>query len=139
APDVQVAAGADRPLFPAVREASHWHGADGLGGAQLPDSNGTALDDGVGYLIERLAAEPGELTLVCTAPLTNLALAVQREPAVVETVREVVLMGGATRPPGNATPMAEFNIYADPEAAAIVFGQSWPITMVGLDVTNRVL
>jgi purine nucleosidase len=92
----------------------------------------------VEYLIDELTAEPGELTLVCTAPLTNLALAVEREPRIVEAVREVVLMGGAARPPGNVTPLAEFNIYADPEAAAIVFAQHWPITMVGLDVTNRV-
>jgi purine nucleosidase len=81
---------------------------------------------------------PGELTLVCTAPLTNLALAVQREPRIVGSVREVVLMGGVARPPGNVTPVAEFNVYADPEAAALVFEQAWPITMVGLDVTEKV-
>ena len=73
-----------------------------------------------------------------TGPLTNLALALQREPRIVSCVREVVLMGGAARLPGNVTPVAEFNIYADPQAAACVFEQSWPITMVGLDVTERV-
>jgi purine nucleosidase len=136
--DVPVAAGANAPLAPVVRKADHWHGKDGLGGAQLPAAKGRALDDGVGFLIERLLAAPGELTLVCTGPLTNLALAVQRQPDVVGAAREVVLMGGAARPPGNVTPVAEFNIYADPQAAAIVFRQSWPLTMVGLDVTNRV-
>jgi len=134
-----VAAGAGGPLRGAVREASHWHGADGLGGAALPRSRRTALDDGVGYLIERVLAEPGQLTVVCVAPLTNLALAVQRAPELVSAVREVVLMGGAARAPGNSTPVAEFNIYADPEAADVVFRQRWPLTMVGLDVTNRVL
>jgi len=139
AADVPVAAGAAEPLSGTVHEASHWHGEDGLGGARLPPSDRVALDDGVGYLIERLTAEPGEVTLVCTGPLTNLALAVQRQPDVVRAVREVVLMGGAARPPGNVTRVAEFNIYADPVAAAIVFNQLWPLTMVGLDVTNRVL
>ena len=136
---VPVALGANQPLSGVVREASHWHGADGLGGASLPPSTRTARPDGVAYLIERIGDAPGELTVVCTGPLTNLALAVQRQPAIVPAVREVVLMGGAARPPGNVTPVAEFNIYADPEAAAVVFSQRWPLVMVGLDVTNRVL
>ena len=139
ATDVPVARGADRPFAGPVREASHWHGPDGLGGASLPDSTRTVIDDGVGYLIDRLSAEPGELTLICTAPLTNVALAIRRRPEVVSAVREVVMMAGAARPPGNVTPVAEFNVYADPEAAAIVFQQPWRLTMVGLDVTNQVL
>ena len=139
ATDVPVARGADRPFAGPVREASHWHGADGLGGASLPDSTRTVIDDGVGYLIDRLSAEPGELTLICTAPLTNVALAIRRRPEVVNAVREVVMMAGAARPPANVTPVAEFNVYADPEAAAIVFQQPWRLTMVGLDVTNQVL
>jgi inosine-uridine nucleoside N-ribohydrolase len=137
--DVPIAAGADRPLSGVVREASHWHGTDGLGGARLPQSMRSAGKDGIGFLIDRVRNEPGALTLVCTGPLTNLALAVQRQPDIVPAVREVVLMGGAARPPGNVTAVAEFNIYADPEAAAIVFSQRWPVVMVGLDVTNRVL
>jgi inosine-uridine nucleoside N-ribohydrolase len=138
ATSVPVYAGADQPLAGPTFDASQWHGADGLGGAQLPESTRSADKHAVAYLIDRLSHEPGELTLVCTAPLTNLASAVQRQPGIVERVREVVLMGGAARPPGNTTPVAEFNIYADPEAAAIVFDQAWPLTMVGLDVTNRV-
>jgi inosine-uridine nucleoside N-ribohydrolase len=135
---VPVYSGADRPLRGELREASHWHGPDGLGGAQLPESGRSADSGGVEYLCERLLASPGEITLVCTAPLTNLALALQREPRIVTHLAGVVLMGGVTRPPGNVTPVAEFNIYADPAAAALVFQQSWPITMVGLDVTERV-
>ena len=139
ATDVPVAAGADRPLSGLIREASHWHGPDGLGGAQLPESGRRAMDNGVAYLVERIMAEPGELTLVCTAPLTNIARAIKRTPKIVHAVEQVVLMGGAARPPGNVTPTAEFNIYADPHAAAVVFEQDWPVTMVGLDVTNQVV
>jgi len=135
---VPVYAGADRPLSGEVREASRWHGADGLGGATLPEPTRAANADAVAYLVEHSLARPGEFTLVCTGPLTNLALAVQSQPCIVENVREVVMMGGVARPPGNVTPVAEFNIYADPDAAAIVFAQDWPLTMVGLDVTNRV-
>src|SRR5262249_48047174 len=135
---VPVYVGADRPLSGVPREASHWHGVDGLGGAKLPESTQSAKPDGVGYLCEAILRQSGEVTLVCTAPLTNLALAVQRAPAIVRGVKEVVLMGGVARAPGNVTPVAEFNIYADPDAAAIVFEQAWPITMVGLDVTEHV-
>jgi inosine-uridine nucleoside N-ribohydrolase len=138
ASDVSVYAGADRPLRGQVRDASHWHGVDGLGGADLPDPTREAHPNGVQYLCEAVLAAPGEVTLVCTAPLTNLALAVQREPRLVQSVREVVLMGGAARRSGNVTPVAEFNIFADPDAAALVFQQAWPITMVGLDVTEQV-
>jgi purine nucleosidase len=139
ATDVPVVAGAERPLAGPVREASHWHGADGLGGASLPSSSRTAGEDAAGYLVDRLTALPGELTVVCTGPLTNLAQAVARCPEITACVQQVVLMGGAVRVPGNVTPVAEFNIYADPEAAAVVFAQSWPVTMVGLDVTRQVL
>ncbi|HEY1295189.1 MAG TPA: nucleoside hydrolase [Chloroflexota bacterium] len=138
ATSVPVYAGADSPLSGPLREASYWHGEDGLGGARLPESTRAPKRDGVAYLCERLGAEPGELTLVCTGPLTNLALALRQDPRIVDRVREIVLMGGAARLPGNTTPVAEFNIYADPEAAARVFEQPWPITMVGLDVTERV-
>jgi inosine-uridine nucleoside N-ribohydrolase len=138
ATDVPVYVGAERPLKREPRDASDWHGVDGLGGAELPDPGREARPNGVQYLCEAVLAAPGEVTLVCTAPLTNLALALQREPRIVESVREVVLMGGAARRNGNTTPVAEFNIYADPHAAALVFAQPWPITMVGLDVTEQV-
>jgi len=139
ATDVPVFAGADRPLVGAAIDAGHFHGQDGLGGAPLRPTRRTPRADAVGYLIERLTAEPDQLSVVCTGPLTNLALAVQREPRIVECVREVVVMGGSAQLPGNVTPVAEFNIAADPEAAAVVFGQPWLVTMVGLDVTNQVV
>jgi inosine-uridine nucleoside N-ribohydrolase len=139
ATDVPVVAGAECPLEAPFIDAAYWHGADGLGGAQLPVSQRVALEDAPGYLVERLLAEPGEITVVCTGPLTNLALAVRRDLGIVTRVKDVVLMGGAVQLPGNTTPTAEYNIYADPEAAAIVFNQDWPLTMVGLDVTQQVL
>ncbi len=135
---VPVYAGAEAPLSGPLREASHWHAEDGLGGARLPETSRVPEPDGVGNLCARLRAEPRALTLVCTGPLTNVALALRREPHIVECVRELLVMGGAARVPGNVTPVAEFNVYADPEAAARVFEQPWPITMVGLDVTERV-
>jgi inosine-uridine nucleoside N-ribohydrolase len=138
APEIPVYVGADRPLSGEAREASRWHGADGLGGASLPEPTFSAQPNGVDYLIGRIMAEPGELTLVCTAPLTNLALALQRNPGIVENVGEIVLMGGTPVLPGNTTPTAEFNVYADPLAASLVLQQMWPLTMIGLNVTTRV-
>ena len=85
-----------------------------------------------------LAHEPGEITLVPTAGLTNIALAVRKEPRLAELVREVVLMGGGYHA-GNWTPVAEFNIAIDPEAAHIVFNEPWPVVMVGLDLTHQAL
>jgi purine nucleosidase len=92
----------------------------------------------VDVIIDLVTASPGEITLVALGPLTNLALAVRREPRLARRVHEVVVMGGSfTR--GNVTPAAEFNIFVDPEAAAIVFGAGWPLTIVGLDVTETAL
>ncbi|WP_369213589.1 nucleoside hydrolase [Streptomyces flavofungini] len=85
-----------------------------------------------------MAHEPGEITIVPTAGLTNIALAARKEPRIVERVREVVLMGGGYHT-GNWSPVAEFNIKIDPEAAHIVFNESWPVTMVGLDLTHQAL
>jgi purine nucleosidase len=138
--DVPVIAGADRPLAGGpMPEAGHFHGADGLGGIPLPPPARSAKPGAAEqYLVERLLAEPGRLTLVCLGPLTNLALALRRAPEIVPAVRQVVLMGGTAQLPGNATPVAEFNVHADPEAAALVFAQPWPLVMVGLDVTTRV-
>jgi purine nucleosidase len=85
-----------------------------------------------------MASEPGSITLVPTGALTNIALAARLEPRIVDRVREVVLMGGGAHV-GNWSAVAEFNIVIDPEAAAIVFGESWSVTMIGLDVTHQAL
>ena len=116
------------------------HGETGLNGPQLPEpavplDPRTAAD----FIVETvLAHEPGTVTLVPTGPLTNIALALALEPRLADRVKRVCLMGGSyTR--GNRTPAAEFNILADPEAAAAVFAARWPVTMVGLDLTHQAL
>jgi purine nucleosidase len=137
---VPIAAGCDRPLVREQIVAGRIHGESGLDGTKLPEPT-VALDPrhGVDVIVQTVMdAEPGEITLVPTGPLTNIAVAMRREPRIVPRVREVVLMGGSyTR--GNVTPAAEFNIGADPEAAAMVFAGEWPVTMVGLDLTHQAL
>jgi purine nucleosidase len=133
--EVPVVPGSGRPLLRPVLHAGHIHGGTGLGGAQLPGSlSGPAPGHAVDYLVDSISAAPGEITLVAIGPLTNIALAIRREPALVSLVRDFVIMGGSAGR-GNTTPAAEFNILADPEAAAIVFDAGWTVTMIGLDVT----
>ena len=137
--DVPVASGCDRPLTRELRTAGYIHGESGLDGPAFPEP-AVPLDKrhAVDLIIELLMGSSGDITLVPTGPLTNIAMAVRKEPAIVQKVKEIVLMGGAyTR--GNTTPAAEFNIYVDPEAAAIVFRTPWPLTMVGLDLTHQAL
>ena len=132
---VAVAAGASQPLSGETRNASHVHGESGLGTAALPEPT-LAVDDrhAVDFIIETVRATPGEIHLVATGPLTNIALALQKEPALALWVASFTIMGGSfTR--GNATPAAEFNIYADPAAARMVFDADWQVVMVGLDLT----
>lgn len=133
--EVPVVPGCAQPLLRPVLDAGHIHGGAGLGGAQLPDPlSGPAPGHAVDYLVDAISAAPGEITLVAIGPLTNIALAIRREPALISLVRNFVIMGGSAGR-GNATPAAEFNILADPEAAAIVFSAGWTVTMIGLDVT----
>jgi inosine-uridine nucleoside N-ribohydrolase len=115
------------------------HGDDGLGNADLPPSDRPLGPDRGPAAIVRLAhGRPGELTLVCLGPLTNLAIALNVEPRLPGLLRGVVVMGGAYREPGNSTPHAEFNVWCDPEAAAQVFAAPIPrLTAIGLDVTHR--
>jgi purine nucleosidase len=132
---IPVTPGAAAPLLREPIDARLVHGESGLGGARLPDPvSRPAGGHAVEYLIDTIQAAPGEITLVATGPLTNIALAVHREPRLVTQVRDFVIMGGSASR-GNVTPAAEFNIAADPEAAAIVFRAGWTVTMVGLDVT----
>ena len=133
--DVPVVAGCARPLQRPPLHARDVHGDSGLGAASIPEAaSGPAGGHAVDFLASATAAEPGQITLVAIGPLTNVALAVRRYPELVSQVREFVIMGGSAGR-GNVTPAAEFNIAADPEAAAIVFGAGWTVTMVGLDVT----
>ena len=131
--DVPVAAGAGRPLVREPRVAANVHGETGLDGPDLPPPQ--AQPDAE-HAVDFLAARVAGATLVATGPLTNVALLLARHPEA--RPERVVLMGGAIAE-GNVTPAAEFNIWADPEAAARVFASGIDLTMVGLDVTHRAL
>jgi len=132
-----VTAGCDGPLVRPAIDAREVHGDSGLGGAKLPPSAAApAPGHAIDYIIDTIGAAPGEITLVATGPLTNVALAVKREPRLAGWVRDFVIMGGSAGR-GNVTPAAEYNIWADPEAAAAVFRAGWTVTMLGLDVTLR--
>ncbi len=136
--EVPVARGADRPLLRDAVHAAFVHGSNGVGDIELPaPQRGPADLHAVTTIIQTVLGAPGEVSLVVLGPLTNLALAARLEPRLAEGVREVVVMGGALRVPGNVTPAAEFNIYADPHAAQIVFSAGWPVRLVSLDVTQR--
>lgn len=140
ASDVPVHRGASRPLVRPHRDATYFHDEGGLGGAKLPTSTReVGADRGPAAIIRLAKQRPGELTLVCVGPLTNLAIALNVEPSLPRLLRDVVLMGGAYYVPGNTSPAAEFNILVDPEAAEQVFAAPFPrLTAVGLDVTQRV-
>jgi len=135
--DVPIAAGMTRPLVRELRVAADIHGSSGLDGPTLPEPDlALAPLHAVDLLIEKLLASDGDITLVATAPLTNIAAALRREPRIIPKIQEIVLMGGAIGL-GNTTPAAEFNIYVDPEAAHAVFTCGRPLTMIGLDVTHQ--
>ncbi|MGC2658898.1 MAG: nucleoside hydrolase [Bryobacteraceae bacterium] len=136
-----VYAGAAAPLVRPLITAEHVHGRTGFDGYDLPEpvmplARGFAPDVIVDLVMSR---PPGDVTLCCLAPLTNIALALAKEPRLAGRLREIVLMGGAFSEGGNITPAAEFNIYVDPEAAARVFACGAPITMIPLDCTHQAL
>ncbi|MDP8909742.1 MAG: nucleoside hydrolase [Chloroflexota bacterium] len=136
---VPVFRGASRPLVAEYRSATHVHGDNGLGGAELPAASRDAEQQpGPGALI-RLAEEyAGELVVVALGPLTNLAIALNVRPELPRLIRRLIVMGGAYEVPGNVTPVAEFNIFVDPHAANFVFEAPWPsLVAVGLDVTHQ--
>jgi len=144
-----VARGADRPLARPVRTAAHVHGVDGLGNLDrclAPDGapryreprGGAAPIPAHEVLLDAARRAPGAVTLVTLGPLTNVALALRQDPLAMRGFRRLVVMGGAAAVPGNVTPVAEFNVWADPEAAQAVLESGLPITLVCLDVTQRV-
>jgi purine nucleosidase len=137
---VPFARGAHRPLVRKIEVAEAIHGESGLDGPVLPEPT-IELDPrhAVDFIIDTImASEPGEITLVPTGALTNIAMAVRKEPRIATRVKQVVLMGGGVNV-GNWSATSEFNIVIDPEAAHIVFNESWPLTMVGLDLTHEAL
>jgi len=133
--DVRVAKGYEHP---GLRTVSNFHGEDGLGNTGLPPPSRTAEEtNAVDLMISEIKREKHGISLVTAGPLTNLAEAVEKDSGIEDYVREVIVMGGAIRVPGNVTPAAEFNIYTDPEAAQTVFASDLPITLVPLDVTTQ--
>ncbi|UYG06577.1 nucleoside hydrolase [Halomonas sp. M4R1S46] len=143
--EVPVARGATEPLAMAKSAPpTVVHGDDGLGNVGLSFAPTRRPDPRPAYrlIIETMRRHPGEVTLIAVGPLTNLALALKEDPAIAGLVKEVVVMGGAFAiggQGGNITPVAEANIHGDPHAADLVFTAAWPVTVVGLDVTHRVL
>jgi len=138
--DIPVAQGMRIPLVQEALLAPETHGETGMGYASLPSPTREVVPQhAVDLLIEMIMAAPGEITLVAIGPLTNIAMAIRREPRVASAVKETIIMGGAIREWGNTTPLAEFNTYFDPHAAHIVYHSGMPITLVPLDVTYQAI
>ncbi|WP_019172813.1 nucleoside hydrolase [Pseudaminobacter salicylatoxidans] len=140
-PDTKVYSGAIRPMVRPLVTAEHVHGKTGLDGPDLPEPTMKLQDKhAVDFIVETLMREvPGTVTLCPLGPLTNIALALVREPQIATRIKRIVLMGGGFFEGGNVTPTAEFNIYVDPHAADVVFGSGVPIVMMPLDVTHKAL
>lgn len=139
--DIPVFAGCPRPIHRELVTAEHVHGATGLDGVDLPEpAMPVQAMHGVDYIIQAIEANvPKTVTLCTLGPLTNVAMALVKAPAIAARIKEIVLMGGAYFEVGNITPSAEFNIYVDPEAANVVFASGVKLTVLPLDVTHRVL
>ena len=137
--DIPVFAGADQPLKRDPVFATEVHGESGMGQARLPEPARDVKGDAVDFLIQTLSDQPGEITLIAVGPLTNLALAEQRQPGTLQKARQVIVMGGAIAETGNSTPVAEFNFYADPHAAQIVVHSDAALLIVPLDATRQVM
>jgi inosine-uridine nucleoside N-ribohydrolase len=138
---VPVAHGVAKPIIAEpLPHPDFVHGQDGFGNINWPPST-LKVDkrSAAQFIVDTVHAHPGEVTLVALGPLGNLAKALQLDPSIVDLIPEVILMGGAAVEPGNVTPVAEANIINDPHAADIVFTANWPVTMVGLDVTHKVM
>ncbi len=140
-PDTKVFAGAIRPLMRELVTAEEVHGKTGLNGPDLPEPVMKLQPEyAVDWIVDTLMAEaPGTVTLAVLGPLTNIALALVREPKIAKRVKQIVLMGGGYFEQGNVTPSAEFNIYVDPHAADVVFRSGIDIVMMPLDVTHKAL
>jgi purine nucleosidase len=135
---IPVYRGCELPLVQPSFLAPETHGNTGLGYAKLPEPRTRPrVQHGSDFLIEQILSNPGELTLLAIGPLTNIALAIRQEPRIVSALKELIIMGGAIRYEGNTTPLAEFNTYADPHAAHIVYHAGISTTLVPLDVTYQ--
>ena len=139
--DIAVYAGCERPMRRPLVTAEHVHGETGLDGPDLPLPKLQIEDQhGVDFIIDTLMAhEAGTVTLATLGPLTNVAMAMVKEPRIIGRIQEIVMMGGGYFEGGNITPVAEFNIYVDPDAADVVLRSGVPIAMLPLDVTHMIL
>ena len=140
-PEIEVYAGCSRPLVRALITAEEVHGKTGIDGIDIHEPAMPLQDrHGVDFIVETLmAAGDGEITLVPTGPLTNIAMAMVKEPRILSKIAEIVMMGGALREGGNTQPAAEFNMLVDPHAAHVVFGCGRPLVVMGLDVTHQAM
>ena len=137
--DIAIAGGAQHPLFQKLITAEFWHGSNGFANVELPPTKcKTDPRFGPDLIIQMIHDNPHQITLLPIGPLTNIALALLKDPSIVPLVKEVIIMGGSISG-GNVNAAAEANIFNDPEAAQIVFQAGWPLTMVGLDVGNKTL
>jgi inosine-uridine nucleoside N-ribohydrolase len=137
--DIAIAGGAQHPLFQKLITAQFWHGANGFANVDLPPTKcKTDPRFGPDLIIQMIHDNPHQITLLPIGPLTNIALALLKDPSIVPLVKEVIIMGGSISG-GNVNAAAEANIFNDPEAAQIVFQAGWPLTMVGLDVGDKTL
>lgn len=138
--DIPVLAGVATPLLRPAFTAAETHGASGLGYAQLPRAQYAHPDThAVDFIIDTIMAQPGEVSLIPVAPLTNIAMAIRKEPRIIQAVRQVIIMGGAVRVDGNTTSLAEFNFFVDPHAAHMVMQSGMPMTLVPWDITRDVM
>ncbi len=136
--EIPVFVGADTPLKRDPVFATEVHGETGMGQAVLPEPSRDVKGDAVDFLVQTLSDQPGEITIIAVGPLTNLALAEQRQPGTLQKAKQVIIMGGAIAATGNSTPVAEFNFYADPHAAHTVVHSGAALLIVPLDATRQV-
>jgi purine nucleosidase len=138
---IPVARGCESALVnSSYKSEKNVHGRQGVGNAKLPEPKSKPISPhAIDYLIQRINAEPKQITLFTIGPMTNLALAIRKDPSIVQNLKELVIMGGAIKEGGNVSALAEFNIFADAHAAHIVFHSGIPITLIPLDVTMKCL
>lgn len=138
---IPVAMGADKPLYKEMSTPpAHIHGSNGVGDyTAFPEPKQKVLEESAtDFMIRKVNKQVNDITIVCVGRMTNLALAIRKDPTIVEKVQKVVFMGGTLKRPGNVTPWAEANIYGDADAAHEVFESGIPLTMAGLDITTQV-
>ncbi len=139
--DIPVHRGCERPMLRELFTAEYVHGPSGVDGTELPEASvATSSKHGVDAIIDYcLGADESSVTLCPVGPLTNIGMAIAKEPKILPKIREILWMGGAFAEPGNTTELAEFNAYVDPHAAHVVFTSGVPLTIFPLDVTHRAL